>query len=110
MLQKLTKLAAEAEDDEEIISYLISKSDSYNNNKSRDHIIKNSTVIPVLICQTGYNIPTIVHSLAKFPRKKDWYNKNILGAIGKRKSEHEGVWITFQARQFRWKRVNIPEL
>ena len=65
LLQKLKELAAEAEDDEEIVSNLIPQDDSDNSNESRDHIITNSTVIPVLICQTGYNSPTIVHSLGK---------------------------------------------
>ena len=77
MLQKLKELAAEAEDDEEIVSDLISQDDSDNIYKSRDHIIKNSTFISLLICQTGYNSYTIVHSLGKIPRKKDRYNKKI---------------------------------
>ena len=101
LLQKLKELAAEAEDNEEISSDLIPQSDSYNNDESRDHINTNSTVIPVIICQTGYNSPTIVHSLANYSRKKDWYNKNNLGTIGKKESENDVVWITLQARQFR---------
>ena len=68
LLQKLKELAAEAEDDEEIVSDLIAQADSDNSDKSRDHIITNSTVVPVLICQTGYNSPTIVHSLEKPPQ------------------------------------------
>ena len=110
LLQKLKELAAEAEDDEEIVSDLIPQADSDNNDESRDHIITKSTVIPVLICQTGYNSPTIVHSLAKISRKKDRYNKKILGAIGKREYENDVVWITLQARQFKWKKVNIPKV
>ena len=47
LLQKLKELSAEAEDDEEIVSNLIPQDDSDNSNKSRDHIITNSTVIPV---------------------------------------------------------------
>ena len=53
MLQKLKELAAEGEDDEDILSDLIPQSDSGNINESRDQIITNSTVIPVLIYQTG---------------------------------------------------------
>ena len=74
LLQKLKELAAEVEDDEEIVSNLIPQANSDNNNKSRDHIITHSTVFTVLICQTGYNSPTIVHSLANVSRKKDQYN------------------------------------
>ena len=74
MLQKLKELADEAEDDEEIVSNLIPQADSYNNGKSRDHKITNSTVLQVLICKTGYNSPKIVHSLEKILLKKDWYN------------------------------------
>ena len=77
LLQKLKELADEAEDDEEMVSDLIPQDNSDNSNNSRDHIIINSTVIPVLICQTGYNSPTIEHSLAKISQKKDRYNKNI---------------------------------
>ena len=84
MLQKLKELAAEAEDDEEIVFDLIPQDDLDNNNKSRDQIITNSTVIPVLISQTGYTRPTIVHYLANISQKKDRYNKEILGAIENR--------------------------
>ena len=110
MLQKLKKLAAEAEDDEEILSDLNPQDESDNSDKSRYHIITNSTFIPVLICQTGYTIPTIVHSLENFPQKKDRYNKKNLGAIGKSKSENDVVWITLQDRQFKWKKVNIQKV
>ena len=75
-------MADEAEDDEEIVSYLIPQEEEYNTDKSRNQKIKNSTVVIVLIYQTGYTSPTIVHSLAKvFPKKKDKYNKKRLGAI-----------------------------
>ena len=70
LFQKLKELAAEAEDDKEIVSVLITLEDSDNSNDSRDHIITNSTVIPVLFYQTGYISPTIVHSLANFSRKR----------------------------------------
>ena len=70
MLQKLKELAAEVEDDEEIVFDLIPQDDSDNNDESRDHIITNFTVIPVLIRRIGYNSPTIVHSLEKFPGKR----------------------------------------
>ena len=33
-----------------------------------------------------------------------------MGAIGKRESENDVVWITLQARHFRWKKVKIPKL
>ena len=33
-----------------------------------------------------------------------------LGAIGKRKSENDLVWITLQFRQFNWKKVNITKV
>ena len=72
LLQKLKELAAEADNYEEIVSDLIPQANSDNNNKSRDHIITNSTVILVLIYQTGYKSPMIVYSLAIFPWKKDW--------------------------------------
>ena len=91
MLKKLKELAAEAEDDEEIVSDLIPQDDSDNIDKSRDHIITNSTAIPVLIYQTVYTRPTIVHSLEIFSRKKDGYNKLFLGVIGKRESEIDVV-------------------
>ena len=71
MLQKLKELAAEEEDDEKILSDLISQAESDKINESRDHIITNSTAILFLICQNGYNSPTIVHSLAYFTQKKD---------------------------------------
>ena len=48
-----------------------------------------------------------MHSLEKFPRKKDRYNKKYLGAIGKKESENDVVWIILQARQFKWKNLNI---
>ena len=44
------QLAAEAENNSEIVSGLIPQSDSNNNDESRYHIITNSTVNPVLIC------------------------------------------------------------
>ena len=84
LLQKLKELAAEAEDDNEIVSELITQDNTDNSNESRDQIITKSSVIPVLICQTGYTSPTIVHSLENFPQKKDRYNKKFSGAIGKR--------------------------
>ena len=49
LLQNLKELAAEAEDDEEIVSDLIPEDDSDNSNKPRDQIITNFTVITVLI-------------------------------------------------------------
>ena len=110
MLHKLKELAAEAKDDEEIVSDLIPQSDSDNSDESMDHIITNSTVIKVLICRTGYTSPAIVHSLANTPRKKDRYNKKHLGAIGKREYENIVVWITLQSCQFKWKKVNIPKV
>ena len=85
MLHKLKELAAEAEDGEEIVSGLISQDNSDNRNKSRDHKITNSTVAPVLICQTGYTSPTIVHSLGKKSPKMDRYKLKHLGAIGRRR-------------------------
>ena len=39
LLQKLKELAAEAEDDEEIVFYLIPQYESDNSDKSMDHII-----------------------------------------------------------------------
>ena len=48
--------------------------------------------------------------LGKFSQKKDRYNKNILGAIGKKESENDVVCITLQDRQFKWKKVNIPKV
>ena len=83
LLQKLKELAAEAENDEEILSDLSPQVDSEISDESRYHITTNYTVIPVLSCQTGYTIPTIVRSLPKSPRKKDRYDKKNLGAIGK---------------------------
>ena len=77
MLQKLKEFTAETKDDDKIFSDLIPQDDSDNNDKSRDNIIKYSTFISLLICQTGYNSYTIVHSLGKNPRKKDRYNKKI---------------------------------
>ena len=65
LLQKLKELASEVEDYKEVVPGLIPKEDSDNRNNSRFHITKNYTVIPVLICQTGYTSPTIVHSLEK---------------------------------------------
>ena len=76
MLQKLKELEAEAEDDEEIVSGLIAQADSDNINDSRDHIIKKSILIPVLICQIGYNISTIVHFLVSFSGKRIGRIKN----------------------------------
>ena len=108
LLQKLKDLAAEAEDDEEIVFDLIPQADPDNNDESRDYITTNSTVIKFLICQTGYNSPTIVHSLAKVSRKKYRYNKKVWVRLEKKEYENDVVWITLQARQFRWKKVNIP--
>ena len=45
LLPKLKELAAEAEDDEEIVSNLITQSESDNSNESRYQIITNSTAI-----------------------------------------------------------------
>ena len=70
LLQKIKELAAGEEDYEEIVSDLIPQYDSNNSDESRNHIITNSTVIPVLICQTGYNSLTILHSLEIFPGKR----------------------------------------
>ena len=33
-----------------------------------------------------------------------------MGAIGKRDSENDVVWITLQARQLKWRKVNIPKV
>ena len=41
--------------------------------------------------------------------KKDRYNKK-LGAIGKRESENDVMWITLQYLQFKWNKVNIPKV
>ena len=60
------------------------QSNSDHNNESRDHIIKKSTVLPKRICEIGYNSFTIMHFLEKNSQEKDRYNKNSLGAIGKR--------------------------
>ena len=70
MLHKLKELAAEAEDDEEIVSDLIPQEDLYNIEESRDNIITNFTVIPVLICKAGYTTPTVVYSLNFLPKKR----------------------------------------
>ena len=50
LLQKLKELAAEAEDDEEIVYDLIPQEASDNSDESRHQIITNCTLIPVLIC------------------------------------------------------------
>ena len=103
-------MEAEAEDRKDIVSDLFPQVDSDNSNKSRDHITTNSTVIPVLICQTGYASPTMVHSLANFARKKDRHNKKLFGVIGKREYENYVVRITLQVRQLKWKKVTIPKV
>ena len=33
-----------------------------------------------------------------------------LDAIGKRKSENDGAWITLQACKFKWNKVDIPKV
>ena len=33
-----------------------------------------------------------------------------MGAIGKRESEHDVVWITLHDRQFKWKKLIIPKV
>ena len=33
-----------------------------------------------------------------------------MGAIGKREYENDMLWIIIQARQFKWKKVNIPKV
>ena len=33
-----------------------------------------------------------------------------MGAIGKRESENDVVWITLQSHQFKWKKVKIPKV
>ena len=103
-------MAAEAEDDEEIVSDLTPQEESENNDKSMYHIITKYTLITVLIYQTGYTSPTIVHYLEKFPRKKYRYNNKCLGAIEKRESENDVVWITLQSHQFKRKKVNITKV
>ena len=110
LLQKLKEVVSETEDHKEILSGLIPQDDSDNRNRSRDNIITNSTIISVLIYQTGYNSPTIMHSLANISRKKIGTIKTYFGVIGKRESENDVVWITLQARHFRWKNVNIPKV
>ena len=70
LLQKLKELAAEVDYDEDIVPGLTSQEESYNIDESRDHITTNSTVITVLICQTGYTSPMIVHSLEISPQKE----------------------------------------
>ena len=63
-------MADEAEGDKDIFSDLIPKEESDNENKLRDHITRNYTIIRVLIYQAGYTIPTIVHfSGEEIPRK-----------------------------------------
>ena len=53
----------------DILSNLTPQEDSDNRNTSRDRVTTNFTVITVLICQTGYTSPMIVHSLETFPKK-----------------------------------------
>ena len=77
LLQKLKELAPEVGDNEEIVSNLIHQSNSDNNYESRDHIITKSTVIPVLICHTGYNSPTVVHSFENISQKRIGTIENI---------------------------------
>ena len=110
MLHNQKELAAEAEDDAEILSDFIPRDDSENSNKSKDCIITDSIVIPFIRCQTGYNSATIVKSFANLPRKNNRYNKKTLGAIGKREYENDVVWITLKARHFKWKKANIPKV
>ena len=83
LLQKLKKLAAETEDEEEIVYDLTPQSNSDNSDKSRDNITKNSTFIPFLIYQTGYTSCTIVHCLAISPEKRIGTIKK-LSVIGKK--------------------------
>ena len=75
-----------------------------------NHITTDYTGIPVLIYQTGYTIPTIVKSLEKFAKKKERYDKKILGAIGKKESENDVVRITLQSHQFKLNNVIIPKV
>ena len=50
-----------------------------------------------------------MHFLGKlFPEKGVAQLK--LAAIGKRESKNDVVWITLQAQQFKWKKVNIPNV
>ena len=94
MLGKLKELAAEAEDDEEIVFDLILQDYSEKSDKSRYHIITNSAIIPVLIYQTGYTSPTIVRSLAKFPEKR-------IGTIRK-------FWVRLEKGNLKMTRYGSP--
>ena len=103
-------MATKAEDGEEIVSEIITHEDSDKRDDSRDHMIKNYTVIPVLIYQNGYTSPTIVHSLAEIYQKQDRDNKKILGAIGNREYKNDVVWITLQSLRVKWNKVNISKM
>ena len=71
---EIKEIGSWGEDDEGIVSGHIPQDNSENSYKSIDHIIVKSSVIPILICQTGYTSPTIVHSLENSPQKKDRWN------------------------------------
>ena len=103
-------MATESEDDYKKVSDPTPQADSDNSNKSRDHITKNFTVIPVLIYHTGFNSPMIVHSLDFFGQKKNRYDKENLGTIRKREYENDVVWITIQSHQFKRNKVTISKV
>ena len=51
-----------------------------------------------------------MHSLVFSPGKKIGTKIMNMGAIGKRESENDVVWITLQTRQFNWNKVNITKV
>ena len=111
LLARMKELAADAEDDQDIILDLEPQGDSDKNEETREYITTHSDVLPILVFQTGFRRPNMVHSLgiyATSARRRDMWDKHMIGAIGNRETVDDVVWISLQASNFKWKDVEIP--
>ena len=113
LLEKMKELAADAEDDEDVLLDLEPQGESDKNEETREYITTQSDVLPLLVFQAGYIQPNIVHSVgiyATSARKRDMWDKHMIGAIGKRETEDDVVWISLATSHFKWKDVVIPTI
>ena len=107
----MKELATDAEDDQDVLLDLKPQGDADKNQETRDYITTHSDVLSLLAFQVGCNQPHIMHSLgiyAMSARKRDMWDKHMIGKIGKREKVDDVVWISLATSHFKWKDVGLP--
>ena len=110
LLRRMQELAAEAEDDEDVVAELKVQGEGDNNLVVKEFLVNQVDPVGVLFFQPNHRQPHFIHSLGMFtggPRRKDTYDGHMLGAIGKRETVTDIQWFSVPPRMLRWAHKDV---